>query len=124
MNLQLDFNPSLTKLYRNIAKFSNISVPEEVIDKLIITLIPSKALSNQNDADTINTTSTLIEALVRLVVGDNDNSDKSNIIRDILYKMIAKERMPGIDWVAIEEYYTMASMEAERRMLQNAESES
>ena len=117
LNLQLDLNPSITELYRKILRFSASSIPEDVIDKLVITLNPPKILNTINSADNINTVDQLVQALLKVQIGETDNDDKSNYIRDIMYKILAKEYLPGFDWKTIEETYKIAEMEANKILL-------
>lgn len=117
LNLQLDLNPSITELYKKILRFSASSIPEDVIDKLVITLNPPKILNTINSADNINTVDQLVQALLKVQIGETDNDDKSNYIRDIMYKILAKEYLPGFDWKTIEETYKIAEMEANKILL-------
>ena len=122
-NLQLDFNPSLTKLYQNILKFTNSTIPQEYIDKLRYVLTPSKSLNNQNSADNLNTTDQLITALIKTKVGENDNSDVSGVVRDIMYDELARIYIPSIDWAFLDEVYKKAIMEAEQRAMDSKTNE-
>lgn len=121
LNLQLDFNPGLTKLYQNILRYSNTTIPNEYIDKLRYILNPPKALNAQNNADNINTTDQLIMALIKSRIGENANTDRDNIIRDIMYDALAREYMPSFDWDHIDEIYKNAKLIAEQTMAENSE---
>lgn len=123
LNLQLDFNPGLTRLYQNILRFSGTTIPNEYIDRLRYTLNPPKALNAQNNADNINTADQLILALIKCKVGENASDDSTNVIRDIMYNMLAREYMPSFDWDYIDRIYENAQLEAKKMIQANGNNE-
>lgn len=116
LNLQLDFNPGITKIYQNVLRFSNTPIPEEYINKLRYTLNPPRALNVQNGADNINTADQLILAIIKTKVGESGDSDRDNVIRDIMYNALARQYMPSFDWDGIDAIYESAILEAEKTL--------
>ena len=116
LSLQMDINPSLTQMYRKIIRFSSTSIPDDYIDKLVITLNPPKILNTINSADNVNTVDQLLQGILKIVIGETDSGDESNYIRDIMYKELAKEYLPGFDWTAIVKSYERAQLEVKQIM--------
>jgi hypothetical protein len=122
INLQLDFNPSLTELYQKIVRYSGAPIPEEFIDKLVYTLDPASALNVQNNTDNINLADQLIMSIIKSKIGENDNSDSANIVRDIMYKELSRTYIPNINWAWVDDIHKRAVLEANNRLIENEES--
>lgn len=70
INYQLDFNPSLTKWYRQMAKWST-NIPEDVIDEMTISLPTPKFAKNTVTQDMIGNFTSTSDFLVALYFGES-----------------------------------------------------
>ena len=115
VSLQLDFNYPLTDLYRMIMKFSNIGIPDDIIDQFTYTLNPPKTLNTMNLADMIANADQLVAAAIKAKTGENaDQTDDANKIKDIMYNSLFREYLPMINWNLVDEIYDNARIELER----------
>ena len=121
ISLQLDFNPSLTELYQKILRYSNISIPEELIDKFEFIFNPPKTLNTMNLSDVLNNTDQVISYMIKIITGENaDQTQDSNRLKDKVYKNLAKTHLPMLDWAGAEEAIKDAKIEISKEDLENA----
>lgn len=99
VNYQIDFNRSLTELYKKLMKFSlNIDNPA-IIDTFSYKLNPPKSMNNTNLSDLTNNAEQTIAYVIKTLIGENrDPEPNDNIKKDLLYKKVAKELMPMLPW--------------------------
>lgn len=123
VSYQLDFNKSITELYRKIIRFST-DIPVEIVEKVEFFLNPPKSLSNTNMTDLISNTDQIISFIIKAMTGENASpSDEDNTLKDILYKKLAKELLPMIPWEVAEKLYKEAQLEL-RQKIANKEEQS
>jgi len=112
ISYQMDLNPSITDLYKLILKHSNISIPEEVIEKFVFTFNPPKTLNTMNMGDVLNNTDQVVSYMIKIITGENaDQTQDSNKIKDKVFKTLAKQYLPMLDWAKAEEAVKDAKIE-------------
>lgn len=112
ISYQLDIAESTTELYKLILRNSNISIPNEIIDKFEFTFNPPKTLNTMNLSDVINNTDQLVQYMIKILTGENaDQTQDSNRLKDKLYRSLAKYYLPMIDWVNAEKAMKEATID-------------
>lgn len=112
ISFQLDMNGPTTELYKKIIKFSNTSIPDEIIESFEFAFNPPKTLNTMNLADVLNNTDQLVSYMIKIVTGENaDQTQESNKIKDKVYKSLAKKYLPMLDWADAEEAIRDAKIE-------------
>lgn len=108
---QLDLNGPTTEFYKKIIKFSNLSIPEELLDEFEFTYNAPKTLNNMNMADMISNTDVVINAAIKAATGEMaDQTDRSNRIKDKMYDLLFRKYMPMLDWSDIDYAYNQAEL--------------
>lgn len=103
VSLQIDINRGATELYRKILMYSSTEIPREVISTLIYKLSTPSALSSTNLANLINEVQTSIDFIIKARMGDNAQpTELENVVRDVMFRRLAKQRIGSIRWDAIE----------------------
>jgi hypothetical protein len=123
VNYQLDTNPAMTQLYKNILKFSGVQIPEDVIDSLVYTLNPPKTLNTANMQDLITSAEGLVDTTLKAQLGENSNDEDTPIIKDIMFNMLIRDYLPSINWSRIDEIEKAAKMELQKRKQRAASNE-
>ena len=98
--IQLDYNPSITDFSRKVAKLTT-NIPSEVIDKLVITLRPSKIIQNNMTSQQLNDNVSMAEVMVKTVFrGDNsgESDDYLTKVIDIAARNLAIELSSSVPW--------------------------
>jgi hypothetical protein len=109
---QISLNPGITELYKKLMKFTT-NMPEECINKFIFGFLPPKTLNNTNVMDLINNTDQTINYMVEAVTGKNaEPGELGNVVKDLIYKKIAKELLPLLPWDLVEKIVKDAKNEA------------
>lgn len=112
---QLDFNKGVTELYRKILRFSG-SIDPETVEGFEFKLLAPKALDNTNVSDLISNADQKFNFMVKALTGDQaEQSPEDAIVKDILYKKIAKDFIPSLPWTRAEELLEEARIEAQAR---------
>ena len=112
ISYQLDLNGPTTELYKMIIKYSNTSIPEEIIEQFEFIFNPPKTLNTMNLSDILNNTDQLVSYMIKIMTGENaDQTQDSNKIKDKVYKILAKNYLPMLDWAAAEEAIKDAKIE-------------
>ena len=112
ISYQIDLNDPTTELYKKIIKFSNTSIPEELIESFEFIFNPPKTLNTTNISDILNNTDQVLTYMIKIITGENsDQTAESNRIKDKVYKTLAKKYLPMIDWDAAEEAIKNAKIE-------------
>lgn len=120
VNHQLDFNESITEMYKKILRFTT-DLKEEIIDSFIYTLSTPRYLNNININDIINNINGVVEFMSRSYTGDNSNDESSGRIRDLMVKDLGKEMAPMLPWDRVEEIYKKAKLEYEEEISRKSE---
>lgn len=120
VSLQMDFNPSITELYKKVILYSSKDIiSEEATRQFEYKLSPPKALNTMNTADLINNVDQTVAFVVKAITGENASpSELDNMVKDKIYLEIAKDMMPMLPWASIESMYQDAKVEAEKRMME------
>ena len=79
VNYQLDFNPSITALYKKIIKWST-NIPENVYENFVFTLQPPKTAAFNSKSEIIGQFSTLSDFLVQLMYDDPNASPNPDML--------------------------------------------
>lgn len=104
VNYQLDFNPSISEMYKKILRWST-DLPENIIDNFIFTLQPPKSVATSAKSDAINNFTALSDFVVSIVYDDPNettNPDLKDEIRNFK-KLYAEEQLPMINMDKINE---------------------
>lgn len=113
---QLDFNNSISKMYRMIMAYST-SIPREAIMGFKFTLSPPRSLVNSNFTDLTQYGDNIIDYLLRAEFGENSEStDDINMTKDIFREKMSREIMPFLPWETIDEIMRDSTLEMEKRM--------
>lgn len=113
VNYQLDFNPSITELYKKIMKWAT-NIPEEIVDKFKFTLQAPKTTPQVAKNEIIQTFDGMMQFYIKLCLGENyDPQDRNNqlIIRNFT-SLVAEEYLPQLGLAHILELYDEAKIKA------------
>ena len=123
VNHQMDFNGSITEFYKKIIKYST-DIPEEMVETFEFSLAPPKSLNNMNMSDLVSNADSTLNFMVKAYMGENANmTDDMNIMKDLLYRNLAKEVLPMIPWNAADRIYEEAKIELEKIRAENKEND-
>ena len=116
ISYQLDLNEDLTELYKKIMRFSDMGIPEEVIDGFSYTFTPPRSLNNMNLSDMIGNIDSVINAIIKSFTGEYANQDDEdvNILKDEMYKKLMRQYIPAIDWVMVDNVYKDCQLSAQK----------
>lgn len=119
VNYQLDFNGSITELYKKIMKWST-NISEHIINNFAFTLQPPKTVSMNVKSELISQFTALCDFLVQLFYDDpNQSMDAESLQKEIkiFKKLLAKEQLPMIDIDKIEELVEKALLERKKEKM-------
>lgn len=117
INYQLDFDRSLTELYKKLAKF-HTDLDESVISSLEYHFSPPKSLNNVNMSDTLNNAEQVANFVVRTFMGENKSpTEEDNALKDKMFSKVIKDSLPMIDWAKMEEFYEDSQEEVKQMIL-------
>lgn len=112
ISYQMDMNGPTTELYKLILKYSNCSIPNDLIERFEFIFNPPKSINTTNMSDILNTTDQVISYMIKIMTGENaDQTQDSNEIKDKVYKQLAKQYLPMLDWSAAEDAVKNALIE-------------
>lgn len=118
MSLQVDFNESITELYKKIFRYSS-TLEEEVIHGFTFKLAKPRSLDATNMAELINNSDALAKFIVDNLMGENsDMDDLDNKAKDITTKKIIRQITSMLGWSNFEEIYEESIIEA-KKVLEN-----
>ncbi len=121
MSLQLDFNDSISDLYRKIMKYST-SLDEDVITGFSFKLAKPRSLDATNLAELINNSDALAKFIVETIAGENSDADEvDNKAKDITTRKIIKQITSMLGWTNFEEIYDDSVLEARKILKERAE---
>lgn len=116
VNLQLDFNPCITEMYKKILTYSSDLEPH-IIDKFKYTLNPPRDLNINNMADRSNNVDNVIKIMLDATLGvESDQSEERKVLRDEMYKELIKKELPGLPWSLLTEQYSDLILKVKQRM--------
>ena len=117
VSYQLDFNRSITDLYRKIAKYST-NLPANIIENLDFVLQQPKSGSTSVKSELISNHNTLSDFLVKLYYGDNEEQDPKVAEKIKRFKLnFAKDQLQMLNFERIEELVEMSELDATEAML-------
>lgn len=117
MSAQLDFNDSLTELYRKICKYST-NMTEEEISQLQYVLTPPKFANNTAKQDALNAFDVIKNFFLNLYIGEQKiNAPEFESLVKEFTKLLAKENLPSLNLDAIDKLFEEAQIKAKEREL-------
>nr|DAK52779.1 MAG TPA: Portal protein [Caudoviricetes sp.] len=119
VNYQLDFNPSITDMYKRIMRWST-NIGEEKISNFNFTLTQPRSATANAKAELISQFNTMTEFLTGLLYpdpGQAENPDNLNAEIREFKKLYAREQLPMIDFDSIEELVNKAALLNKERKL-------
>lgn len=118
VNHQLDFNESITELYKKVMTFST-DIPKEIIESFLYLLTTPRYVNNMNMGDLISNSEQTINFMIKARTGENSNpTEDDNKLKDLLYRELSKEIMPMLPWNKLEETIKDCLMELEKKKLE------
>jgi hypothetical protein len=118
VNYQLDFNSSITDLYKKIMRWST-NIPEQLVDNFEFTLQPPKTVATNAKAEAINNFNQLVDFVTAILYDDPSQSEDMDIAKKIraFKRLYAEEQLPMLNMDKIMELYEKAEMEVKERSL-------
>lgn len=119
VNYQLDFNSSITELYKKIMRWST-NIPENVIENFEFILQAPKTTAINTKSELIGQFNGVVDFLVGLLYDDPAQSvtpDLGNEIREFK-KIFARDQLPMIDFDQVEEMMEKAKIVYKEKKLQ------
>ena len=91
--------------------FSNIGIPENIIEGFTYTLNPPKTLNTMNIADMVTNADQLVSAAIKAKTGENsEQTDDDNKIKDFMYNTLMREYLPMVNWATVDAAYDAAKI--------------
>ncbi len=119
INLQKNFNLSITNWYKQIIQFENVIEENSKVQASDFTysLNKPKFLNDNNIADTLNNVESKIAFIIKALNGDQgEKTEDDNKFHDIMFKKLAKHFVPTIDWSLMEEIYDASKIELSKKL--------
>lgn len=119
VNYQLDFNPSITDMYKRIMRWST-NIGEEKISNFNFTLTQPRSATANAKAELISQFNTMTEFLTGLLYPDPSQAESpDNLNAEIreFKKLYAREQLPMINFDDIEEMINKAALINKERKL-------
>lgn len=113
VNYQLDFNPSITEMYKKIMRWST-NIPQDIIEQFSFTLQPPKTNITAVKSELIQSFQQVAEYVVRLFMGpayDEADPDNIRVVKELTL-MLAEEQLPSINVSHLRELYEDARLRA------------
>lgn len=118
VNYQLDFNSSITEMYKKIMRWST-NIDESIIDNFSFILQPPKTVASNAKAEAIGTFTQLADFLVGILYPDPGNSADLTLpdqIR-IFKKKLVEDQLPLINMERVQKLFEDAQTEATKESL-------
>lgn len=120
VNHQLDYNESITELYKKIMTYST-DIPKEIIESFVYLLSTPRFVNNMNMGDLISNTEQTLNFMIKSITGENSSpSEDDNRLKDLLYRELSREIMPMLPWDKLEEFKKKSRMELEKIKLEKS----
>lgn len=120
--IKRDFNGPLTETAKALTRYCYPnSIPENVLDKLKITLRESKVINNNLTNQQLNDNVGLCETMVKTWLG-GDNTQPPEIMAFVVEEMTKQlliERTPSASWELLPDIYVNAVLKAKQNQLLN-----
>ena len=116
--VQIDVNPSLTDYAKIMAKYTT-NIPEDVIDRLFITLRPNKVIQNTLTANQINDNIGTAENMLKVAYrGDNASEvpEFDKMVMEKAQRALVMELTPGAPWGKIDTIIEDAKLAAKEEL--------
>lgn len=113
VNYQLDFNPSITDMYKKIMRWGT-NIPDDIIDKFNFTLQTPKSSTQAAKSDAIQAFDSTLQFILRICLGDGfdpQDPDVKNIIKNLTISL-AEEQLPQLKIQHVLELYEEAKLKA------------
>lgn len=120
--IKKDFNPSLTALAKMLVRFCfPNAIPDNILDKLEITLRESKLINNNMTNGELNDNVGMCETMVKTWVGgDTTNPPEiTNFIIEDMTRQLIVDQTPSAPWELMPDYYKKALLKAKSNSLVN-----
>lgn len=112
VDYQIDFNNSITGLYRRILKYST-TLPAHVIENMEFTFQPPKSQATSTKSEVITNFNALCEFVVGLYYGQNEDQDPKVAAQIKRFRInFAKEQLPMLNFEKIEEIVNQSNIDA------------
>lgn len=118
VNYQLDFNSSITEMYKKIMRWST-NIDESIIDNFSFVLQPPKTVASNAKAEAISTFTQLADFLIGILYPDPGNSADLTLpdqIR-IFKKKLVEDQLPLINMERVQKLFEDAQTEATKESL-------
>ena len=103
IGLQMDFNPSITELYRKLLKYCS-SLSDEDIMAVQYKLTPPRELNVENVSNRIGNIQSVVQAMTTAYFGENqEQTPLSNKLKDKLTEKLIRSQLPYLDWEFADE---------------------
>lgn len=116
--IQEDFNTPLTQTARLTAKYTT-NIPQEVIDKMYITLRPSKTIQNNISSNQVNDVVGIADAMVKAWYRGDESGEASEFdkrVMDKVRKAIIIELSPSAPWEKLDGIINIAKLSVRQDM--------
>lgn len=115
VDLQLDFNDSLSRLYQMLLVYSG-GIEESIAARFRYTLTPPKNSTNNVKSEMMETTTRLMDFLTNAFYSENEIQEKADEVREFK-KQIIIDYLPMLDMDKIQEYFDKAAILAKKKSL-------
>lgn len=117
VNYQLDFNPSITRMYKKIMRYST-NIDPQIIENFTFTLQPPRSATGNAKSEMIGSFNTLLEFYTNLYIGEVNQDDKEQVLllREFK-KALARDMLPMLNFEKVEKMLEEAKIEAKKEKL-------
>lgn len=118
VNYQLDFNRSITSMYKKIARWST-NIPENIIENLEFSLQPPKTVATGVKAEMIDNFNRVCDFLVSIMFEDPSSSTDETLPNKIheFKKLFAQKQLPMLNMDKIEEIVRITELNIKKESL-------
>lgn len=110
MSYQMDFDKSLTELYKKIIEYSDIKIEKKYIKDFHFVLNKPKSLGIANLNEYISNAEQVAQAEIRVLLGENSDDEDINQLKDLYFKESMKDKLQMIDWKKSEDILEKAKL--------------
>lgn len=117
-SIQEDYNPAITKLGKLVAQFTT-NMPQEIIDKLYITLRPSKVVQNNISSNQVNDVVGTVDTMVKTWYHGDDSGEPTvfdKMVMDKVRKQLIPELSPSAPWDLMDKFIEEAVIQVRSDM--------